>query len=159
MKKNIFGIKLTGDFKIKEESYIIILETLTKVNIDKIDEFITIKFTKINNETVIKIDDTEKVEIIKWHEYQKYRLAKLDRSNLKTWYDATIDEFNGINRHGYTSEQMEEFKHIPWITYDDFVPCAEKFDTFCKERDEIKIRILGIDDFVGLDEKEYKFKS
>lgn len=84
MKKNIFGykIKLTGDFKIKKESYIIILETLTKVNIDKyihkIDEFITIKFTKINNETVIKIDDTEKVEIIKWNEYPKYRLANIE---------------------------------------------------------------------------------
>ena len=93
-------VKIRGEFKLEQDIYMLIWETVTKLPIDKYIESFAY-FTLENNEIVIKIDTDEKnSEIIKWNDYMKYRMAKLDKKNIKSWYEENIEDFSD-NRFGY----------------------------------------------------------
>lgn len=114
-------VKIRGDFKLEQDVYMLIWETVTNLPIDKYIESFAY-FTLENNEIVIKIDTDEKnSEIIKWNEYMKYRMAKLDKKNIKSWYEENIEDFSD-NRFGYTDEEIEEFKNKPFIKFSNFTP-------------------------------------
>lgn len=165
MNKNIVGykVRIRGDFKLEQDIYMLIWETVTKLSIDKYIESFAY-FTLENNEIVIKIDTDEKnSEIIKWNEYMKYRMAKLDKKNIKSWYEENIEDFSD-NRFGYTDEEIEEFKNRPFIKFSNFTPYSEKFEIFFKkynkkigEQDKVKINILGVEEIIELTEKKYEF--
>lgn len=149
-------VKIRGEFKLEQDIYMLIWETVTKLPIDKYIESFAY-FTLENNEIVIKIDTDEKnSEIIKWNEYMKYRMAKLDKKNIKSWYEENIEDFSD-NRFGYTDEEIEEFKNKPFIKFSNFTPYSEKFEILFKkynkkigEQDKVKIYILGVEEIVEL---------
>lgn len=149
-------VKIRGEFKLEQDIYMLIWETVTKLPIDKYTESFAY-FTLENNEIVIKIDTDEKnSEIIKWNEYMKYRMAKLDKKNIKSWYEENTEDFTD-NRFGYTDEEIEEFKNKPFIKFSDFTPYSEKFEILFKkynkkigEQDKVKIYILGVEEIVEL---------
>lgn len=149
-------VKIRGEFKLEQDIYMLIWETVTKLHIDKYIESFAY-FTLENNEIVIKIDTDEKnSEIIKWNEYMKYRMAKLDKKNIKSWYEENIEDFSD-NRFGYTDEEIEEFKNKPFIKFSNFTPYSEKFEILFKkynkkigEQDKVKIYILGVEEIVEL---------
>lgn len=149
-------VKIRGEFKLEQDIYMLIWETVTKLPIDKYIESFAY-FTLENNEIVIKIDTDEKnLEIIKWNEYMKYRMAKLDKKNIKSWYEENIEDFSD-NRFGYTDEEIEEFKNKPFIKFSNFTPYSEKFEILFKkynkkigEQDKVKIYILGVEEIVEL---------
>lgn len=149
-------VKIRGEFKLEQDIYMLIWETVTKLPIDKYIESFAY-FTLENNEIVIKIDTDEKnSEIIKWNEYMKYRMAKLDKKNIKSWYEENTEDFTD-NRFGYTDEEIEEFKNKPFIKFSDFTPYSEKFEILFKkynkkigEQDKVKIYILGVEEIVEL---------
>lgn len=149
-------VKIRGEFKLEQDIYMLIWETVTKLPIDKYIESFAY-FTLENNEIVIKIDTDEKnSEIIKWNEYMKYRMAKLDKKNIKSWYEENIEDFSD-NRFGYTDEEIEEFKNKPFIKFSNFTPYSEKFEILFKkynkkigEQDKVKIYILEVEEIVEL---------
>jgi hypothetical protein len=149
-------VKIRGEFKLEQDIYMLIWETVTKLPIDKYIESFAY-FTLENNEIVIKIDTDEKnSEIIKWNDYMKYRMAKLDKKNIKSWYEENIEDFSD-NRFGYTDEEIEEFKNKPFIKFSNFTPYSEKFEILFKkynkkigEQDKVKINILGVEEIVEL---------
>lgn len=149
-------VKIRAEFKLEQDIYMLIWETVTKLPIDKYTESFAY-FTLENNEIVIKIDTDEKnSEIIKWNEYMKYRMAKLDKKNIKSWYEENTEDFTD-NRFGYTDEEIEEFKNKPFIKFSDFTPYSEKFEILFKkynkkigEQDKVKIYILGVEEIVEL---------
>ena len=96
----------------------------------------------------------------------KYRMMKLDKTNIKSWYEENRKDFNyeGFNRFGYSDEENEYFKNKPFIKFSSFIPYSEKFEILftkynkeIKEQDKIKINILGIEEIIDVTKSRYEF--
>lgn len=163
MKEKIIGykVRVRGHFKLNNEAYMVIWESLIRKPLNPHIYASNTKcyFSNEENEIVIKINiNGVGEEIIRWNEYMKYKMMKLDKKRIKSWYERNITDFNNPN-FNYPKEDIEYYKNKSYIHFSDFVPFSKKFKDIIKEnnRNLIKIEILGIEEINYLTEKKYKF--
>lgn len=152
-------VKIRGDFKINKNLYMIIWEIPIKIPLE-IDNFINFSayFIKENNEIILKIDfDNGTYEMIKNNEIFKYQVLRLNKNNIKSWYEENKKDFDNKNFNMYSEEEIKNFKKKKFIKFSSFLPCSKGFDFkrlfkennfYLEDRRKIDIRILGIDEII-----------